>query len=266
VSGEQFSGPWLPWYHGDFLRATQGWTIAERGVYFLLLGASWEMGPLPDDRRRLAGIVGAQLDEFDLAWKVVRRKFELTDKGFTNKRLEMHREKQADRSEKARQSAQNRWGKYANADANADASAYASGYAREDANRMLEGMRSACSSDLRDQNLEKDKNTEPRERGKTDRASRSALALLGDDFELTANMRAAAETERIDPDRTFAKFCDYHRAEGTRKKDWLAAWRLWCRRERDHSGNGATPPKPPRTWQEIEADDAAKKAAANATA
>jgi hypothetical protein len=63
-----FSGPWMPWYHGDFLRATQGWNFAERGIYFLLLGASWEMGPLPDDRRRLAGIVGAQLDEFDPVW------------------------------------------------------------------------------------------------------------------------------------------------------------------------------------------------------
>jgi uncharacterized protein YdaU (DUF1376 family) len=105
----QFSGPWLPWFHGDFLKATQGWTVTERGVYFLLLGASWEMGALPDDRRRLAGIVGAQLDEFDEAWKTVRPKFDLTETGLINRRLEIHRQKQAIRSEKARQSVMNRW-------------------------------------------------------------------------------------------------------------------------------------------------------------
>lgn len=104
-----FSGPWLPWFHGDFLKSTQGWTVTERGVYFLLLGASWEMGPLPDDRRRLAGIVGAQLDEFDEAWKTVKQKFARTGQGLVNRRLEEHRGKQAIRSEKARQSVMNRW-------------------------------------------------------------------------------------------------------------------------------------------------------------
>jgi uncharacterized protein YdaU (DUF1376 family) len=52
---ELFSGPWLPWFHGDFIRATQGWTVFERGVYFLLLGASWEVGPLPEDPRARDG-------------------------------------------------------------------------------------------------------------------------------------------------------------------------------------------------------------------
>jgi uncharacterized protein YdaU (DUF1376 family) len=166
-----FSGPWLPWFHGDFLKSTQGWTITERGVYFLLLGASWEMGPLPDDRRRLAGVVGAQLDEFDEAWKTVKRKFVKTESGLINHRLEDHRGKQAIRSEKARQSANNRWqGKLAldadadaDADANGHANAYASGDARDDAHDhakpMLEGMRSGCSSELISQNSKKGKSS-----------------------------------------------------------------------------------------------------------
>jgi uncharacterized protein YdaU (DUF1376 family) len=119
-----FSGPWMPWYHGDFLRATQGWTIAERCIYFMLLGASWEMGPLPDDRRRLAGIVGAQLDEFDQAWRIVQPKFDLTAAGLVNHRLEMHREKQQIKSEKAAHAADVSWENRrarARADANADA-------------------------------------------------------------------------------------------------------------------------------------------------
>jgi uncharacterized protein YdaU (DUF1376 family) len=173
MTEELFSGPWLPWFHGDFLSATQGWTVTERGVYFLLLGASWTMGALPDDRRRLAGIVGAQLDEFDAAWKTVRRKFKLTEKGLINPRLELHRDKQAVKSEKARQSAFARWpggskdqvdafadaNGDANASANGDASGYASGDAQGHAVGMLEGMLGGCSSDLRSQILKKDKNS-----------------------------------------------------------------------------------------------------------
>jgi uncharacterized protein YdaU (DUF1376 family) len=163
----KFSGPWLPWYHGDFLRATQGWTVTERGVYFLLLGASWEMGPLPDDRRRLAGIVGAQLDEFDEAWKTVRPKFVLTDAGLVNHRLEFHRDKQALRSEKARQSVMNRWqeklpldtDEHTNDDTNVPTSAHTSDDTSAHTNGHTKSIRSGYSSELRTQNSEKGKNT-----------------------------------------------------------------------------------------------------------
>jgi uncharacterized protein YdaU (DUF1376 family) len=174
---EIFSGPWMPWFHGDFLKATQGWTVAERGIYFLLLGASWEIGPLPDDRRRLAGIVGAQLDEFDDAWKLVRPKFEITAKGLINHRLELHREKQAIRSEKARQSVMNRWNAApaSESDTNVDANVNTNvdtdeskSYAKSDTN----SIRSGYSSELRTQNSEKGKNS------KTPRANARAVPAL----------------------------------------------------------------------------------------
>jgi uncharacterized protein YdaU (DUF1376 family) len=160
MTATQFSGPWLPWFHGDFLRATQGWTVTERGVYFLLLGASWEMGPLPNDRRRLAGIVGAQLDEFDDAWKVVNHKFTVTAAGLVNNRLEIHREKQAIRSEKARQSVSNRWNRTreCESDTNVDTNESKNG-GKSDTFPILEGIRSGYSSELRSQNSKKDKNS-----------------------------------------------------------------------------------------------------------
>jgi uncharacterized protein YdaU (DUF1376 family) len=147
-----FKGPWIPWFHGDFIRATQGWTVTERGVYFLLLGASWEMGPLPDDRRRLAGIVGAQLDEFDDAWKMVRPKFELTEQGLVNRRLEIHRENQAIRSAKARQSVMNRWGKTADkdtfVDTFVDTSVHTNAGTSDDTGDHTKSIRSGYSSEL----------------------------------------------------------------------------------------------------------------------
>jgi uncharacterized protein YdaU (DUF1376 family) len=163
MRGKQFSGPWLPWFHGDFIRATQGWTVIERGVYFLLLGASWEMGPLPDDRRRLAGIVGAQLDEFDDAWKTVRPKFEFTEQGLVNRRLEIHREKQAIRSAKARQSVMNRWGKTADedtfVDTFVDTSVHTNAGTSDDTGDHTKSIRSGYSSELISQNSKKDKNS-----------------------------------------------------------------------------------------------------------
>jgi hypothetical protein len=126
------------------------------------------MGPLPDDRRRLAGIVGAQLDEFDEAWKTVRPKFALTQEGLLiNRRLEIHRDKQALRSEKARQSVMNRWqGKLAldtnvdtNEDTIVDTSAPTFDDTREHTNGHTESIRSGYSSELRSQILEKDKSS-----------------------------------------------------------------------------------------------------------
>jgi len=118
--------PWLPWYHRDFLAATQGWTLLERGAYFMLLNASWEMGPLPADERRLSGIIGAQLDELQTVWPTVSQKFQATPTGLTNPRLEELRAKQLDTVEKRRDAANTRWGNLSPSDASADADADAS--------------------------------------------------------------------------------------------------------------------------------------------
>jgi uncharacterized protein YdaU (DUF1376 family) len=106
--------PMLPWYHRDFLAATQGWRLAERGAYFLLLGAQWEMGPLPKDVSELALIVGTSANEFRRIWRKVSRKFMATKDGLVNARLELHRQKavglRARHQSGAKQTNQKRWG------------------------------------------------------------------------------------------------------------------------------------------------------------
>jgi uncharacterized protein YdaU (DUF1376 family) len=268
AASELFSGPWLPWFHGDFIRATQGWTIVERGVYFLLLGASWEMGPLPNDHRRLAGIVGAQLDEFDEAWKTVRPKFTLTSRGLTNRRLEVHRSKQALRSEKARQSVMNRWQEkpapHTDVSTNDDTNVDTSDDTSEHTNGHTKSIRSGYSSELRDQNSEKDKNTEPRVEGKPSRAARAISTRLPVDFELTEERKAFAESEHLDPGRTLAQFRDYWTAAAgakARKVDWDATWRTWCRSEKRGNSNGAAPPRRrPKTAEQLLAEEKAAHA------
>jgi uncharacterized protein YdaU (DUF1376 family) len=106
--------PMMPWFHRDFLAATQGWTAGETGAYFLLLGAQWEMGPLPMDMVALASIARMTSKDFKAPWKKIERKFELTPAGLVNARLEHHRAHAVERRDRHRRGAlqtnAKRWG------------------------------------------------------------------------------------------------------------------------------------------------------------
>lgn len=68
--------------------------------------------------------------------------------------------------------------------------------------------------------------------------SRGRASRFPDDFSLTDERREVAQTENVDPERTFAKFSDYWRAASgakARKLDWDATWRNWCRTEGDRA-------------------------------
>jgi uncharacterized protein YdaU (DUF1376 family) len=83
--------PYTPWYHGDFLRSTAGWTLLERAVYWMLLCAQWETGQLPNDLARLASIAGMSQTEMSPVWSVVSIKFKQTKNGLRNARMDAHR-------------------------------------------------------------------------------------------------------------------------------------------------------------------------------
>lgn len=106
--------PYLPWFHGDFLRSTAGWTLSERGAYFMLLASSWEIGPLPDDISRLANIAGTDSVTMTSLWVVVGKKFKAISAGLINERLEAHRQNLLDyrarQSTGGRKGALKRWG------------------------------------------------------------------------------------------------------------------------------------------------------------
>ena len=106
--------PYVPWYHGDFLRSTVGWTLTEQAAYWKLLCAQWEIGPLPDDPSRLASIIGTDDGEFTSLWAVVRLKFERTTAGLVNARMEAHRLKYleycAQQSVRGKKGMAARWG------------------------------------------------------------------------------------------------------------------------------------------------------------
>src|SRR5690348_4568786 len=83
--------PYVPWYDGDFLRSTAGWTLIEQAVYWRLLVTQWEVGTLPDHPARLAAIVRLSQEEFQAVWPLVGQKFKRVRGGLSNKRMEQHR-------------------------------------------------------------------------------------------------------------------------------------------------------------------------------
>lgn len=90
----------LPLFVGDYLAATQLFSLAEHGAYLKLLFAQWEMGPLPNDPTRLARLLGCGQEEFGHVWQTVKGKFAETEAGLVNLRLEEHRAKALDLSAK----------------------------------------------------------------------------------------------------------------------------------------------------------------------
>lgn len=60
--------PWMPFYVGDYLKATQHLSGPEHGAYLLLMFHYWEEGSLPQEDKRLARIAKMT----DREWKQAR--------------------------------------------------------------------------------------------------------------------------------------------------------------------------------------------------
>jgi uncharacterized protein YdaU (DUF1376 family) len=110
--------PWMQFYVDDFLGGTALWGGPERGLYALLLIMQWASGPLPADAVKLAQVVGYELNAFRSIWKTVSAKYQLTDQGLINRRLEEHRaeslQRKILRSASGKTGAEARWGKDGN--------------------------------------------------------------------------------------------------------------------------------------------------------
>lgn len=90
----------------------------------------------------------------------------------------------------------------------------------------------------------------PSAESRKDRATR-----IPADFALTDERRAVAVAERVDPERTFAKFVNHWRAKGgqaARKVDWEATWRNWCMEDADRAHRGAAPAERKTRYEQMQ--------------
>jgi uncharacterized protein YdaU (DUF1376 family) len=83
----------MPWFPGDFMRSTRGWSVTAKGVYRELLDAQWDMGELPADVEDLRLTINATIAEWTVGWKKCADKFPLIGSSRRNVRLEAHRSK-----------------------------------------------------------------------------------------------------------------------------------------------------------------------------
>jgi uncharacterized protein YdaU (DUF1376 family) len=102
----------MPLYVGDYRRDTAHLTTLEHGAYLLLIMHYWETGPLPDDDRRLAQIVGLSLKQWLAVRETVKSFFlrsavkmnsqQLLDGQLRHKRIDLEMEKAENISTKRR--------------------------------------------------------------------------------------------------------------------------------------------------------------------
>jgi uncharacterized protein YdaU (DUF1376 family) len=81
----------MPWFPGDFMKSTRGWSVTAKGVYRELLDAQWDMGELPADPEELRQAIGATLTEWEVGWKKCESKFPVRRNSRRNWTLEGHR-------------------------------------------------------------------------------------------------------------------------------------------------------------------------------
>ena len=213
---------------GDYLRDASHLSLLEHGVYSRLLDIYYlSEKPLPLDIKTIARQIGARSkDEQEALAAVLSDFFQQTDDGFRQKRCDQELEKIYEKSEKARQSAANRWNKNANAappKSEDDANAMRT-HSERNANGMLP---------ITHNPVEKE---EPNGSSK----KKSSGTRINPDFELPDDWKTWALSEtKWHPDaitREFSKFRDYWVAKSGKdatKADWLATWRNWIRNAQD---------------------------------
>ena len=110
---ERVKLPYFPFWAKDWIAGSvAGMTHEQKGAYVDLLAHQWLMGALPTDPHALALLIRMPYRDFSRAWGVLGLKFEKTEQGLKNMRLEKVRAKavksyqnRCDGAERAREAA-----------------------------------------------------------------------------------------------------------------------------------------------------------------
>lgn len=90
------SSPAFQFYATDWMASVSSMTLEERGAYITLLAWSWEHGPVPNDIKRIASILGVHVGHARRVFKEVQKRWRTGEDGWWfNERLEKVRDDQA---------------------------------------------------------------------------------------------------------------------------------------------------------------------------
>lgn len=113
---------YMPLVIGDYLKDTSRLSCEEHGAYLLLLMDYWVNGPLPNNDKNLATICKISALRWRVIRKSIQRYFTVKDGYWRNKRADEELQRANEKSGKARDAANSRWGRSGRiADAYADA-------------------------------------------------------------------------------------------------------------------------------------------------
>jgi hypothetical protein len=104
--------PWMPWWVFDWLedRAVKRMHRIARSMYFDLLCHEWIGGPLPDDVRECAELLGELPRSVAPHWLSIRERFDLQSSSkLAHSKLESLRNQARIKSEKSSNAAKERW-------------------------------------------------------------------------------------------------------------------------------------------------------------
>ena len=227
--------PYFPFFPGDYLADTMGLSCCQHGVYLLLLAASWQRGPLPDDMDHLSRLTAAP--PIEALRYILESYWTPSERGWINARLERERTRLENKSRKASMAALTRWG-------DADAMRTHSG-------RTCEILQAEKYAAAQHENF-------PPVQQKDANAYANAMPLPDPDPE--KKIRGTSQPRKFSPPTVeevtaycienryhidSAQFVDHYTANGWKvgknpMKDWKAAVRTWTR-----NGSSAPPPATP---------------------
>jgi uncharacterized protein YdaU (DUF1376 family) len=86
-----YDSPAYQHYAREWLASTSRLTLAAQGALQRLRDTEWSEGPLPDDPKKLARILGITIPEFKVLWDELQPWFVKQDGGLVNQQLEEYR-------------------------------------------------------------------------------------------------------------------------------------------------------------------------------
>lgn len=208
--------PWYKWWPKDFQSDEKVRALSPMAelIYRRVLDTMWESSEcrLPNDIRFLHRVAAKELsfEEFKDLWTEIQYPgFEIlkfNEKFVWSKRLREQFVECMEKSEKAKDSAEKRWGKKANA------------------------MRTQCEGR---QNCDADTDTDTDIKKNIDKKKATQIPS---DFQITASMRTwfAHQEFSFSVQKETDKFIDHAIGKGRLQKDWTAAWRLWMRKAQEY--------------------------------
>ncbi len=216
--------PYYKRYPRDFIEGTIGMPFEMKAAYGLILDLIYmQGGTLPDDSRYISGLLGCSVKK----WNALRAllldagKIEVRGEHLGNLRADKELETLGKLQDKQRE---NR--------------------SRPNKNKTLPSPRL--------DHTEPDTDTEVREKTEAKASVQKPAARscqIPDDFTLSDDGKAYARSKGMTAEtapREFERFVTYHKAKGSRFKDWHRAWQSWCQRYNPPSNVVPLTKAPPR--------------------